>query len=183
MKKLMLAIGVLGAVGVVMLRDAGAGRSPEARTSNTKGLSTKTPPEAAPRIERSPSLFEASEAQDDSPGPDLQARIEIVRNALPTVEAVRKSGEEEVAHRPPRQVIEGGLALGELAEYLTRHPSEYKSATLFYAECALDSALLPAARAICLKALTKRGPSEWAHGVAGAVERVPRSIAEISAQL
>ncbi len=178
MKKIMVVIGVVGAVGFLVLKEAGAGRAPEIKSG---GLRASIPKEQAAK--KSVLLPEANEPADDSPGPDLQARIEIVRNALPTVESIKKLGEEAVAHRPPKQVIEGGLALGELSEYLTRHPSEYKSATLFYAECALDSGLLPAARAICLKALTKRGPSEWANGVAGAVERVPRSIAEISAQL
>ncbi|NDG85272.1 MAG: hypothetical protein EBX52_09600 [Proteobacteria bacterium] len=129
-----------------------------------------------------PVVQEASEDPDAKPGPELAAQLESIQKALPTYDSVRGLKEEQVAHRAPPSVIEAGAALGDLEEYLEKRPDEFKSATRFYADCALNDRLLPAARALCLDSLRKR-PDQWAKGVSEAVNRVPSEINDLAADL
>ena len=125
---------------------------------------------------------EVVKVANEEPGPELKSELEKVTAALPTLASLKRMKEEDVAHRAPHQVVEAGAALGDLAEYLDRHPSEFKSATPFYANCALNETLLPSARALCLNTLQKK-PAEWAQGVKESLERVPDEIKGLSADL
>jgi hypothetical protein len=120
--------------------------------------------------------------EEERASPELQSELDRVSASLPTVNSLKGMKEEDVAHRAPHQVVEAGAALGDLAEYLERHPSEFKSATPFYAQCALNESLLPAARALCLNTLQKK-PTEWASGVKESLERVPEGIKGIAEDL
>ncbi len=119
---------------------------------------------------------------DLKPGVELAEKIEAAQKALPTHESMIGLKEEEVAHRAPPSVIEAGSALGDLAEYLEGRPGEFKAASRFYADCALNEKIVPAARALCLSTLQKN-PDQWAQGVKEAIDSIPAAISALAAEL
>ncbi len=184
MKRAIALILALGAIGFLVLRT----QSPTPTTieqhepyRNPTQNGTQDNAQA-PIVNSESDLGGSSKTQNEDPSPELKAEIEKTSAALPTIQSLKGMKEEDVAHRAPHQVIEAGAALGDLAEYLERHPSEFKNATAFYAKCALNESLLPAARALCLSTLRKK-PNDWASGVKESIERVPEDIKGIAADL
>jgi len=194
LKKFAALVLAMGILAYWVLKPAGnTGSSIESSgLARAPGQTEATGPARAevPALQSVPVVKEAAKepAEDPTedpaakPGPELTAQLEATRKALPTFDSVRGLKEEEVAHRAPPAVIEAGAALGDLEEYLERRPDEYKGATRFYAECALNEKLLPAARALCLSSLRKK-PDQWAKGVKEAIGSMPAEISELAAEL
>jgi hypothetical protein len=72
--------------------------------------------------------------------------------------------------------------LGDLAEYLERRPEEFKSASIFYADCSADAGLMPAVRAVCYSALLKN-KKDWDPAVPAKLKTVPPEVIGIANEL
>jgi hypothetical protein len=112
---------------------------------------------------------------------ELKVVVQSVRASLPKKQEM-KPADDEAAHHAGPELIRAGQALGDLAEYLERRPEEFRSASVFYAECAADEALMPASRAVCYAALLKK-KGEWAPGVAERISRVGPEIVDVARNL
>ena len=112
---------------------------------------------------------------------ELRGVVQTVRASLPKKQEM-KPADDEAAHHAGPELIRAGQALGDLAEYLERRPEEFRAASVFYAECAADEALMPANRAVCYAALLKK-KSEWAPGVAARISRVGPEVVDIARNL
>jgi len=112
---------------------------------------------------------------------DLRRVIHSVRDALPK-RAEFRPGDDEAAHHAGPELIRAGQALGDLAEYLERRPEEFRSASVFYANCAADEGLMPASRAVCYAALIRK-KDQWAPGVDDRISRVGPEIVDIAKNL
>ncbi len=148
----------------------------------TQGL----PSASVPPLPASPARGEASQGkspilQGETGTEDLKRVIGAVQGALPKKSEV-KPADDEAAHHAGPELIRAGQALGDLAEYLERRPEEFKAASVFYANCAADEALMPASRAVCYAALSKK-KDEWAPGVAERISRVGPEIIDIAKNL
>ena len=186
MKRVAVVVLGLGLLGYGILRSGGGDPVAAPETVAAREPS-RTPPDPVQNQNPIPQggVVEAKSEDalaSETPSEDLKSELERVSQALPRMTAVKGLNEEQVAHRAPPLVMEAGAALGDLAEYLEKRPNEFKNATPFYAKCALDEQLMPAARAMCLHALSQK-PAEWAKGVKESVDRVPAEIADLASQL
>jgi hypothetical protein len=152
---------------------------PETRRSDTKPdqASTQNDPEAAPEARVKPGS-ENEVAELDS---DLSNRIKLIRNLLPPIDRVRTETQDAL-HGVPQSLIEVGGALGELEEYLDHSPGQFKAASQFYADCAENRKILPAARALCIHSL-KKHPDDWAPGIKERISTVDPQILELESQI
>ncbi len=121
--------------------------------------------------------------KEESPklSPELGALLERVSKNLPEIKNLNIKSDED-AHQAPPELMEASKFMGELAEYLERRPEEFPSASVFYADCASNRALLPAVRAVCYHSLTEKKEA-WAPGVKDKLAQVTPDIIEIANDL
>jgi hypothetical protein len=111
----------------------------------------------------------------------LRKQIDFASGVIPRVTALRSRPPEDL-HHAPEGVVEAGAAIGDLLEYLARHPEHFKEASRFFSECAADADVLPAIRALCLHSIQDK-PDQWAPGVKERIEGIPPSILELESEL
>ncbi len=137
---------------------------------------------ATPASSVTPSLRQASLDSGGNLGSEeLQTMVRAAQAELPKKSEL-KPADDEAAHHVGPELIRAGQALGDLAEYLERRPEEFRAASVFYASCAGDEALVPATRAVCYAALSKN-KERWAPGVAERISRVGPEIVDIAKNL
>jgi hypothetical protein len=181
MKKLVFLLGTVVFIsGAILLMNKPHAPTPEvSEVSESAAISSAALATTAPaaKVElNSPNKNETPAALSSA----LKKEIEMTEAALPSIAEVRNSGVD--LHETPPQVIRGGEALGDLAEYLKNNPSEWPQATSFYATCAANPALMSAMRAVCYHTLTQH-PSDWAAGVKEKISAVSPDIVGISNRL
>jgi hypothetical protein len=156
------------------------------------GVTTESVQEAATRGPQAEAMASNSISSTPTPTPvaivpsipvseDLNRVMLEIKPKLATYDGVKGLKEDEV-HGTPQAVLDAGAALGDLEEYLEKRPDEFKSATPFYTECALNRSLLPSVRAVCLHALRKK-PTEWAPGVSEQIQNVPLDVSDLERDL
>lgn len=112
---------------------------------------------------------------------DLNRLLKTISPALPRIGS-HDPGSDEAAHHTSPELLEAGRMLGDLAEYLERRPEEFKSASIFYADCSADSGLMPAVRAVCYSALLKN-KKDWDAAVPAKLKGVPPEVIGIASEL
>jgi hypothetical protein len=112
---------------------------------------------------------------------ELEELIQKTMAVLPEIGKLKFAPGED-PHQTPGQLIDAGNQLGELAEYLERHPEQFRSASGFYADCAAKESLVTAIRAVCYHALMLKR-SEWQNGVSERISRVTPDVIDIANQL
>jgi hypothetical protein len=144
--------------------------APTTQTNNVTPTPVISESNGEPKREEGPKL-----------SPELGTLLEKVSKNLPEIKNLNIKSDED-AHQAPPELMEAGKSLGELAEYLERRPEEFVSASVFYADCASNRALLPAVRAVCYHSLTEKKEA-WAPGVKDKLAQVTPDIIEIANDL
>ncbi len=156
-----------------------------------KGPEVIAPPAPAPGAPASP-MAQASSPRPSAPGPSpspfvaegapVQADFELLlrqaRARLPEQGAFNKNSSEDV-HAPPKALADAALALGEVAEAVSKDPALVPRAREFYSECALGNHP-NTVRAFCLARARHHEPGKadpaWAAGLPLAVRELSQKV-------
>ncbi len=82
-------------------------------------------------------------------------------------------------HQPPSEVLQGGEAVGRIAEWLESHQNDRESGKEFFRVCAERDAVLTAVRALCLKRFLEMGGernSQFSERLLWLADQLPSTI-------
>ena len=156
-----------------------------------KGPEVSSPPAPAPGASSVPAV---SIPPSPNPGPSLaqsqptesaetpQASFELLlqkaRAALPEQGAFKQYTSEDV-HAPPKPLAEAALALGDVAEAVSKDPALVPRAQEFYRDCALGNHP-NTIRAFCLARARHHSPGReepaWAAGLSDSVRELSHKV-------
>lgn len=191
---LVLALLIVGALATLQWQLAGGSAKPPAsreQVQSTDGQRASTPSDASASARESvpaggPSDSRQSSASQ-SPGSTGPAAAETSDQEF---DALVKEGLSSLAppdqlraavladpHGIPRPLIQSGLALGRIAEAVTKNPSLAPRAKEFYSDCATSSEIAQSIRALCLARFQLHaGEDALPHGGSG----IPASVVRLA---
>lgn len=97
---------------------------------------------------------------------EFSAQVDQAWSLLPTTESLRSLSHEE-AHDTPEVILQGGRAVGEIAERVAKDPLLKTRAAAFYQHCAEATAVAVPIRALCLSQLREL---KTRYGMADSIE-------------
>lgn len=171
------AVGIVAIGLLVLVRQKGPGgiAPPAPAPGAPSALLAQASGPDAKGVGPSPSPFVAEDAPAQA---GFELLLSRARAKLPEQGAFNQHSSEDV-HAPPKALADAALALGEVAEAVSRDPSLVPRAREFYSECALGNHP-NTVRAFCLARARHHEPGKaepaWAAGLPLAVRELSQKV-------